>query len=106
MKIGQLDKLITLNKEITVTDKYGTPIGKKKEVIGKAWAHISNLHGDEYYVAHSLQLHKEVLFTIRYNRNMDEKTIITFENHDYIVSFVDNIKYKNRFMEIRAVLKA
>jgi len=105
MKIGQLKHPVVISKEVVKTDKYGTPIGKELIPIAHTWAQVTNLHGDEYYTAHTLQLHKEVLFTIRYNSKLDEKCQITFNGNDYIISFVDNIKYSNKYMEIRTTLK-
>lgn len=104
--ISDLRHRITFGEEVRERDKYGTPIGKMKfEAFASDWAHVSNLHGDEYYTAYGLELDRDVKFTIRYRDDIDEGVGIRFRGQTYNIKFIDNIKYKNKFMEIRASLR-
>jgi len=45
-----------------------------------------------------------LVFTTRYREGLDESMRIRFQGRDYDIKFVDNIKYQNRYMEIKAML--
>jgi SPP1 family predicted phage head-tail adaptor len=68
------------------------------------WARVSNIYGREYFAAAAVQLEKMLVFTIRYREGLDESMRIRFQGRDYDIKFVDNIKYQNRYMEIKAML--
>lgn len=103
MEIGKLRHRITLYKMEIIMEPGEGSVEECVE-IGKAWARVSNLHGKEYFAAATIQLEKVVSFLIRYHPKMDENTIILFRNRKYEVVFVDNIKYGNAFMEVKAKL--
>ncbi|MDE1547763.1 phage head closure protein [Fundicoccus sp. Sow4_H7] len=103
--INDLNQRMSFAEERTLVDEYGTPYGKEYVEFGSAWAHVSNLHGDEYYSALGLSLEKELKFTIRYRDDISEDTAITFRDNVYNITFIDNIRYRNRFMELRASLR-
>ncbi len=101
MEISSMKHRITLQKSEYVIDDEGV----EKEIlvtIGEVWAFVTNLHGEEYIVAATMQSEKEVKFIIRYLEGVDEKTTITFNDLNYNIQFVDNIKYGNEWLEIRA----
>lgn len=102
IKIGDLNQRISLAEERMRYDRYNTPIGREYIDFGSVWAHVSNLHGDEYYTAYGHSLEKELKFIIRYRSDVTEKTTIKFNGKTYNITFIDNIRYRNRFMEIRA----
>lgn len=100
INIGDLNQRISFFKELP---KYGPEPGPGEIVeLGSTWAHVSNLHGDEYYTAYGYSLEKELKFIIRYRSDVTEKTTIKFNGKTYNITFIDNIRYRNRFMEIRA----
>lgn len=68
------------------------------------WARVSNIYGREYFAAAAVQLEKMLVFTTRYREGLDESMRIRFQGRDYDIKFVDNIKYQNRYMEIKAML--
>lgn len=103
MDIGELRHRIELFKVEVIRDDFGQEWTELVN-IGTVWAKVSNLHGNEYLAAATIQLHKEVTFLIRYISNVDEKTTIKFRNRNYNIQFVDNIKYRNEFLLIRAKL--
>lgn len=104
--INDLNQRISFAEERYLEDEYGTPIGREYVVFANAWAHVANLHGDEYYTALGLSLQKELKFTIRYRDDISEETAIEFRGNIYNITFIDNIRYRNRFMELRASLRS
>jgi len=67
------------------------------------WAAASNLHGREYFAAAAVQAENTVKFIIRYLPNLDTSMRILFQGRQYNIIAIDNIKYQNRFMEIKAL---
>jgi len=67
------------------------------------WAAVTNLHGKEYFEAKAVQAENTVKFTIRFLEGLDQTMQIVFEGRTYNIISIDHIKYKNRYMEIRAL---
>lgn len=67
------------------------------------WAFVSNLYGREYFEAAAIQAEKTVKFTIRFINEIDESMRIKFREKQYNITSIDNIKYENKFMEIKAM---
>lgn len=66
-------------------------------------AKIENLHGREYFEAAVVQAENTVKFTIRFLKDIDETMRIKFRDKNYYINSIDNIKYGNRYMEIKAM---
>lgn len=67
------------------------------------WAAITNLHGREYFAAAAVQAENTVKFTIRYTDEIDTLMKILFKGKQYNIISIDNIKYDNKFIEIKAM---
>lgn len=67
------------------------------------WAAVTNLIGREYFAAAAVQAEKTVKFTIRYLQGITDDMRILFEDKQYNITFIDNIKYKNKYIEIKAL---
>ncbi|KEI02989.1 phage head closure protein [Clostridium botulinum] len=67
------------------------------------WASVSNLYGREYFEAAAIQAEKTVKFTIRFIKEIDEGMRIKFRDKQYNITSIDNIKYENKFIEIKAM---
>ncbi|KGM99580.1 phage head closure protein [Clostridium botulinum] len=67
------------------------------------WASVSNLYGREYFAAAAVQAEKTVKFTIRYTDEIDASMRILFKGKQYNITSIDNIKYENKFIEIKAM---
>ena len=67
------------------------------------WAKVTNLHGKEYFEAAAIQKEKTVKFIIRAIEGLDETMRILFQGKTYNITFIDNIKYENRYIEIKAM---
>lgn len=104
MKISSMKHRIKLQKSTYTQDDWGN----QRETLvdmGEVWAHVTNLHGQEYFAAATIQNQREVKFIIRFMEGVDEKTTIDFRGVKYNIVFVDNIKYGNEWLEIRANIK-
>lgn len=102
-KIGDLRHRITLMTFEVVEDEWFNQYEEWVE-IAHLWAKVTNLHGSEYFAAATVQMEKMLLFTIRYTEGIDETMLIRFQDRDYDIQFIDNIKYRNKYMEIKAQL--
>lgn len=102
MNPGNLRHRITLQKLTTTTNENGFEIEEWLD-IKTVWASITNLHGREYYEAAAVQAEQTVKFTIRYLKGLDTSMRILFRDKQYNITAIDNIKYENRFIEIKAL---
>lgn len=75
---------------------------ERNVVFANIWAKVSALHGQEYYTAVSVKLEKQLSFIVRYRPDIDEKTNIWFDGRGYNIGFIDNVKYRNEYLEIKA----
>jgi len=101
MNPGDLDKRITFQRRVTTTNENGFEIETLAD-FKTVWAKVSNLHGREYFEAAAVQAENTVKFTIRYLEGIDTSMKILFQGRYYNITSIDNIKYKNRFIEIKA----
>lgn len=102
MEIGELKHRITFLKCIIQTNENGFE-AETWEPFKTVWAKIENLSGREYFAAAQVKAEKTVKFTIRYLEGLDETMRILFEGKVYNITSIDNIKYQNRFVEIKAL---
>jgi len=98
---GELRYRITLQKKIDITDNEGFTKPDWDDV-ATVWAAVENLHGREYWEAAAIQAENTVKFTIRYRPDVDQTMRIIFRGKVYNILSVDNIKYRNEFIEIKA----
>lgn len=102
MKAEELKHRITLQLFTTVVNENGFEVetwGDFKTL----WASVTNLHGREYFAAAAVKAENTVKFTIRYTEGIDESMRILFKGKQYNISSIDNIKYDNKFIEIKAM---
>jgi len=100
--IERLNKRIIFQNSTIVENDYGFEIQEWSDYI-TVWASVTNLSGREYFAAMQIQAENTVKFTIRCNKNITESMRIIFEGNNYDITFIDNIKYGNEFMEIKAM---
>ncbi|WP_373844767.1 phage head closure protein [Clostridium sp.] len=67
------------------------------------WAGVSNLYGREFFQAAAVQAEKTVKFTVRYLSGVSTDMRILFRDKQYNITSIDNIKYRNKYMEIKAL---
>jgi SPP1 family predicted phage head-tail adaptor len=100
--IGDLRYRITFQKFITEVNENGfeTEVWQDYKTV---WASVSNLSGKEYYQAAAVQAEETIRFLLRYAGDIDTSMRILFRDKQYSITSADNIKYENRFIEIKAV---
>ena len=102
MNPGELRHRITLQKFTTTVNENGFEVDEWLD-FKTVWASISNLHGREYFEAAAVQKENTVKFTVRYIKDLDTSMKILFRNKQYNIIQIDNIRYENRFIEIKAL---
>ncbi|MCM8710806.1 phage head closure protein [Clostridium sp. SYSU_GA19001] len=102
MKIGNLKYRITFQILVATTNENGFDV--ETWVDHKiVWAAVSNLNGREYFAAAAVQAEKTVKFTVRFFKDITESMRISFDGKQYNITAIDNIKYANKFIEIKAM---
>lgn len=102
MKSEELNKRITLQILEILTNENGFEIETWVD-FRDLWASVANLHGREYFEAAAVQAEKTVKFMIRCTDEIDTSMRILFKGKQYNITSIDNIKYANKFIEIKAV---
>ena len=102
MAIAELKHRITFLKPAASVNENGFEAEDYIE-LKTVWASVSNLSGKEYYAAATVQKEKTVKFRIRTIKDIDETMRIAFQGKQYNITSIDNIKYENRYMEIKAL---
>ena len=101
MNPGKLRHRITLQRYTEIVDPDGFTTQQWQDV-ATVWAAVENLYGREYWEAAAVQAENTVKFTIRYRPDVDQAMRIVFRGKIYNIISVDNIKYRNEFIEIKA----
>jgi len=102
VKIGELKHRITFQNLVSELNENGFET-EAWEQYKTLWAAVSNLNGREYFAAAVVQAENTVKFTIRYAPNIETTMKILFKDKKYNITSIDNIKYANKFIEIKAL---
>ena len=102
MNPGELRHRITFQKFTTTVNENGFEVEEWVN-FKTLWASVSNLHGREYFQAAAVQKENTVKFVIRYIPGIDTSMKILFKGNHYDITSIDNIRYENKFIEIKAV---
>lgn len=102
MGIGELKHRITFLKPDSTVNENGFETEDYKE-FKTVWASVSNLSGREYFAAAAVQREKTVKFKIRAVSGIDETMKIGFQGKLYDITSIDNVFYKNKYIEIKAL---
>ena len=101
MEISHLRHRITIQKMLPKTNPNGfTEV--TWEDFKMVWAAVSNLQGREYFAAAVVQAENMVKFLIRYVAGIDTTMRILFRGKYYEITAIDNLKYENKYLEIKA----
>lgn len=105
--LGEWTERIVIQKSRTGTDKAGNHVLFWEDYYACA-AYVNNLSGKEYWEAAQVNAQTEVYFLIRYCSEvaaMDtEHYRILFRGQVYNITFLDNVKYRNKILKLRAFL--
>lgn len=102
MVIADLRHRITFQKFTTAVNENGF----EEEVwqdYKTVWASVSNLSGREYYQAAAIKAERTVKFLVRYIEDIDTSMKIFFKDKQYNITSIDNMKYANKYIEIKAM---
>ena len=102
MAIGDLRHRITFQRLISTVNENGFE-DEAWQDYKTAWASVSNLSGREYYQAAAIQAEKTIKFLVRYIEDIDTSMKIIFKDKQYNITSIDNMKYKNKYIEIKAL---
>jgi phage head-tail adaptor, putative, SPP1 family len=102
MKSEELKNRITLQILETITNENGFEVEAWTD-FKDLWASVTNLHGREYFEASAVHTENTVKFNIRYTDEIDTTMRILFKGKQYNINSIDNIKYKNKYIEIKAL---
>lgn len=107
MVLGEWKERITIQKSILGNDSVGNHVLVWKDYYTCS-AYANNLSGKEYWEAAQVNAQKEIYFYIRYcseTAEMDtEHYRILFRGQVYDITFLDNVKYQNKTLKLRASL--
>lgn len=105
MNPGELRHRITIKKLKKI--KVNGFDDVKWEDYKTVWAGVNNLFGKEYWEAKAIQSENTIEFVIRFSKDVgilnSKEYRIVFNNKIYNITFVDNIKYQNKWLKIKAV---
>ena len=106
--LGQWKERITIQKSTLGTDKAGNQVLSWEDYF-TCFAYVNNLSGKEYWEAAQVNAQKEIFFLLRYcseTAGMDtEHYRILFRKQFYNITFLDNVKYQNKILKLRASLE-
>lgn len=105
LDIGEFNKRITIEKYSTYQSKNGFDIEDWRS-FKVVWASINNLYGKEFYAAKAVNAENTVEFIVRYSKALEEinskQYRISWNNRKFNITFIDNIKYENKLLKIKA----
>ena len=104
----KLDKIIKIQRKGTSITK---PTGFKEEtwedLYNEILASANKLHGQERWAAMAVRKEQTVEFIVRYVKEIEEldtkKHRIIFNNKIFNIDDIDNIKFNNEWLKIRAI---
>lgn len=104
MKIGKLRHKIEFQKIETVYDEEGFP--KEDYVtVKKAYSDVNDLYGKEYWENKQTISENITVFHTRYLKGIDINCFILFRGQRYEITEIDNVKYLNKELKIKAKLQ-
>lgn len=106
--LGEWKERITVQKSTPGTDKAGNHVLTWMDHYTCS-AYVNNLSGKEYWEAAQVNAQKELYFLIRHCSEiagMDtEHYRILFRGQVYNITFLDNVKYQNKIVKLRASME-
>lgn len=108
MNAGEYRDPFKIEKNSYTSDEIGNQTALWTEYY-KGYAFVNNLYGAEYWEAAQTQAENTVVFTMRYHPLLD--TINTrgfrliYRGKIYNIKSIDNVKYRNELVKIKATMK-
>ena len=102
----KLDQIIKIQKKKLSETKPNGFKGESWEDLYEVMASANQLHGQELWAAMSVKKEKTVEFIVRYVPEIAQldtkKHRILFNDIDFNIDDIDNIKFQNEWLKIRA----
>lgn len=106
--LGEWKERITIQKSTPGMDKAGNHVLTWTDYYTCS-AYVNNLSGKEYWEAAQVNAQKEIYFLIRYcseTADIDtDQYRVLFRGQVFNITFLDNVKYQNKILKLRASLK-
>lgn len=108
MNAGAYREPVTIQKSSVTVDGIGNHTAKWDEYY-RGYAYMNNLSGSEYWEAAQTQSENTVMFILRYHPILAEIGTkgyrLVHRGKQYDITSIDNVKYKNETIKIRAKAK-
>ncbi len=104
MNTGRLRHRIEFQRLEETYDKAGFP-QKEYVTFQKVWSDVNDLYGKEYENSKQTISENMTVFYMRYYKNIDIDCFILFKGQRYEIIEIDNIKYLNKELKIKAKLQ-
>lgn len=105
--LGAWKERITVQKSSLGNDRAGNHVLSWEDYYTCS-AYVNNLSGKEYWEAAQISAQKDIYFIIRYCSEVSamdtEHYRILFRGQVYDITFIDNVRYQNRTLKLRASL--
>lgn len=105
--LGEWKERITIQKSSLGNDKAGNHVLAWEDYFSCS-AYVNNLSGKEYWETAQVNAQKDIYFIIRYCSEvagMDtEHYRVLFRGQIYDITFIDNVRYQNKTLKLRASL--
>lgn len=107
MALGEWKDKIIIQKSVAGNDRAGNHVLAWQDYY-TCHAYVNNLSGKEYWEAAQVNAQRDIYFIIRYCSEvagMDtEHYRVLFRGQVYNITFIDNVRYQNRMLKLRASL--
>ena len=105
--LGEWKERIMIQKSSLGNDKAGNHVLAWEDHFSCS-AFVNSLSGKEYWEAAQMNVQKDMYFIIRYCSEVADMDMehyrILFRGQVYNISFIDNVRYQNRTLKLRASL--
>jgi SPP1 family predicted phage head-tail adaptor len=100
-RVGELDQLITFNREQLTPDGIG---GNTRAwvIVGEVWAHVRPVSGGEKTDFQTVNAEAKYIFIIRWPIDIKESDQIVWDGIQYNIRLISTPKSRNLYCEISA----
>lgn len=101
-RVGELDQLIDIKREVRVSDGAGGFTTSRTDVAADLWAHARPRSGKEIGVHNRVEAPAMYLFVVRYRSDVKENDIIVWDGDDYNIRAILTRGGRSMYLEIDA----
>jgi len=97
----RMDRQIEIHSKTVTKNEDGRPI-TEYVLLKTMAAGVTHLFGGEYFAAAAIKQEDTIKFTTRFDESVTTEMRIKFRDKMYEITFIDNIKEQDMWMEIKA----